>query len=724
MQESALDATHTLRVAGMTCASCVATIEKALRATPGVHSAVVNLATGKAQVHGTGELSRQALVDAVKSSGYSVRDDSAPQDEEKSDRLETRRLIIVAALTIPLVAIAMGPHIMMLFGGGDDMSGMAGMEGMEGMTAEEMANMPGMEGMDMSDDAEAMPTPYPWLQFALATPVVVVGGAPFFRGAWSAVRNRHLTMDVLVATGMATAFGYSTAVLLFPALDTGQGVYFETAAVIVMLLLLGRRIEQRAQRRARATLRRLLDPTAKDATAGQMLEQAQASKIPIQHAVDRIVRHFVPTVLAIAVAASIFWMTLGAPIATDAGFTPSSMALMSLIAVLIIACPCALGLAVPMAVLTGTSRGADTGVIIRGGEALQASRDLDTIVVKKTGILTTGHPEVTDILPAASLVSMPKTPDELLILAAAVEAKSDHALAIAFQRRAQGHATISAAEAFETVAGHGVSAKVDGRQIMVGNPTWLATKGISFAEQQGHIERLRGEGKTVVGIAEDGVALGVIATTDPVRPSTARALDALRSKGLHVVLLTSDNAQTANAFAKSLGITRVLAEVTASEQPASIRHLKSEGSRVAVVGDAVQDAAILAEANLGITMGGRAGHDSAGGIALLQDDLMGVPAALDLTRATLRKVQQNLAWAFAYNALLIPVAAGLLVAWPLFGSATRLDPMLAGVAMTLSITSVMLNSLLLRRWQPSHPHAGAQGPPGSFPLGSGNPVKA
>ncbi len=721
----------------MTCASCVATIEKGLRTTPGVHSAVVNLATGKAQVHGTKDLSRQALVDAVKTSGYSVREDSAPQEEEKGDRRETRRLIIAAALTIPLFAIAMGPHIMMFLGIGDHMSGMGGMEGMEGMegmhsmhgmegmenmTAEEMAAMGmDMSGMDMGGHGghDGMAMGDLWLQFALAAPVVVYGGAPFFRGAWNAYRSRHLTMDTLVATGVGTAFGYSTAILIWPGLDSGQGVYFETAAVVVTLLLLGRLIEQRAQRRARATLRRMLEPTAKDTATGQMLEQAQTSKIPIQHAVDRIVRYFVPAVLVIAFAASIFWSTLGAPIAVDAGFTPSSMALVSLLTVLIIACPCALGLAVPMAVLTGTSRGAEKGIILRGGEALQAARGLDTVVIKKS-TLTTGHPEVTDTLPATTLVLSPKNADELLILAASAAAKSDHALAIAIQRRAQGNA-IPQAESFEAFPDKGFTAQVEGKQVLVGTPAWLASKGISLAEQQYHIERLRNEGKTVVGIAQDGTSLGIIATADPVRPNAARALDALRHQGLQVVLLTGDHAQTAHALAKPLGITRILADVPASDQAATIRHLKGEGSRVALVGDATTDAAAMAEAHLGITVGGRAGN--VGGIALLDDDLLGIPAALDLARATLRKVHQNLAWAFAYNALLIPVAAGLLVARPLFGSATRLDPMLAGVAMTLSITSVMLNSLLLRRWQPTHSTSN-QGPPGSFPLGSGNPVKA
>lgn len=705
----------TLRVAGMTCASCVATIEKALRATPGVHGATVNLATGKAQVHGAPDLARDALVEAVKGSGYSVKEPTPTLDEEESNRTETIRLIVVAALTIPLVAVAMGPHIMMLFSGGS-MEGMDGMdmEGMEGMTAEEMAAM----GMDMGDD-EAMATPYPWLQFALATPVVIFGGAPFLRGAWNAFRKRHLTMDSLVATGMVTAFGYSTAVLVFPALDSGQGVYFETAAVIVTLLLLGRRIEQGAQRRARATLRRLLEPVGGQPTAtGQLLEDAQVSKIPIQQAVDRVVRYFVPTVLAIAVAASVFWMTLGAPVATEAGFTPSSMALMSLIAVLIIACPCALGLAVPMAVLTGTSRGAESGLIIRGGDALQASRGIDTVVVKSRGVVTTGNPAVTDLVPYGRPAA------DVLALASAVEGLSNHPVAVAIRRHAQTHSVPShEASSFQGHPGRGAQATVNGTPVVVGRLEWLTELGIDTSPAAAEGQALRSASKTVVGVSQGGVLIGVVAVADPVRPTSKQAIVDLQGRGFEVILMSGDSPATANALAASLGIHRVVSRAAAEKQGAAIQALKDEGKRVAVVGDAVQDAPAVANAHLGIAMGAHAASSTAG-VVLTKEDLLGVPAALDLAHATLRKVRQNLAWAFAYNAILIPVAAGLLVAWPLFGSPMRLDPMLAGAAMTLSITSVMLNSLALRKWKPnSGSLAGVSARPTGFPVGSGNPVK-
>ncbi|MHB1260451.1 MAG: heavy metal translocating P-type ATPase [Thermoplasmatota archaeon] len=712
--------THTLRVTGMTCASCVATIEKALRATPGVETAVVNLATGKAQVHGKPDLTRQALAEAIRGSGYGVNESTAQADEGHDPR-ETRRLIAAIVLTIPLVFVAMGPHVLALFGGGmagmdmggaDDMSGMQGMEGMEGMTAEEMAAMEGMGGMDMGNEPEAMATPYPWLQFALATPVVIIGGAPFFRGAWNAFRNRHLTMDVLVATGMVTAFGYSTAVLLFPALDSGQGVYFETAAVIVALLLLGRRIEQGAQRRARSTLRRLTDSGS---DAGHMLEDAQSSKISVQHSVDRVVRYFVPAVLAIALAASVFWMTLGAHIATDAGFTPSSMALMSLIAVLIIACPCALGLAVPMAVLAGTSRGAEQGILFRNGQAVQATHGIDTVVLTKTGAVTVGHPEVTDVVSYGYLDS------EILALAGAVEADGKHPLAIAIHRRAGNVGTALQASGFQELAGRGAQAILNGDLVRVGRLEWLAEQGIDVSAAKADAKRLRATGKTVVGVARTDRLLGVVAAIDPIRPTSRRAVEALQARGLEVVLMSGDSPDTANAIGSQLGITRTLSRVLPERQASTIQALKAEGRRVAVVGDGAQDGGAMAEAHLGIAVGGGTG---AAGIVLTNEDLSTIPAALDLGKATMRKVHQNLAWAFGYNALLIPVAAGLLVAWQIFGTPMRLDPMLAGAAMTLSITSVMVNSLALRKWNPA-PHATPQtGVAGSFPVGSGNPVKA
>ena len=695
------EAAQTLRITGMTCASCVATIERSLRATPGVEHATVNLATGLAQVQAPPTVTRASLVEAVKASGYNVKEGTT-FEPEKPDQKETRRFIVAAALTIPLVAIAMGPHIAMLLGID---SGMGGMD-MEGMDMSGMEGMEGMEGMDMEGGDMEMGTPYPWLQFALAAPVVAVGGFPFLRGAWNAYRTRHLTMDVLVATGVLTAFLYSTAVILWPGLDTGQGVYFETAAVVVTLLLLGRRIEAGAQRRARATLARL---AGRDPAAGQLLADAQTSRMAAQAAVDRLVRYFVPTVLVIAIAASLFWMTLGQGIAMDAGFTPSSMGLMSLIAVLIIACPCALGLAVPMAVLNGTSRGAEHGIFLRGAKAVQATHGITTIAFSKTGVLTMGHPEVTDVHPIG------RTEAEVLALAGAVERDAKHPVGIAIHRRAEA-TSMPATTGFVEAPASGAQATIDGTVARVGTLDWLAANGIATDSANLDAKRLREAGKTVVGVSHGDQLVGLLATSDAVRPSARHAIEALKAKGADVVLLSSDHAATAGHLAHQLGI-RIMAGLTHDQQVAAISEMKTDG-RVAVVATA-QDTTLLTAADLSVALGaGSSGAD----VVLTTEDLNGVPAALDLGHVTLRKVRQNLAWAFGYNIVLIPVAAGLLVAWPLFGEALRLDPMLAGVAMVLSITSVLLNSLALRRWRPEP--AIAMPPSPGFPIGSGNPVKA
>ena len=701
--------TQALRVTGMTCASCVATIERALRASPGVEHATVNLATGIANVQAS-TATRQALVEAIKSSGYGVNEGNGP-GPERVDRTEKRRLIAALALTIPLVIIAMGPHVAALFGDGmhmhgegmDDMSGMQGMEGMEGMDG-----MDGMSGMDMDDEGMApMATPYPGLQFALATPVVFVGGAPFFRGAWNALRSRHLTMDVLVATGVATAFAYSAATLFWPKLDSGQGVYFETAAVVVTLLLLGRLIEASAQRRARATLHKL---ASTDPGAGQLLADAQTSRMAAQDAVDRVVRYFVPAVLFIAVAASIFWMTAGAPIAEQAGFTPSSMALMSLIAVLIIACPCGLGLAVPMAVLAGTSRGAEHGIFLRGAKAAQATEGIDTVALGKTGVLTVGNPEVTDI----TTFGIPES--ELVALAGAVERDARHPVAIAIHRRASG-AILPAVQEFREHGGRGAEARVDGQLVRVGRLEWLADAGVDVDPAKSQAKRLRQAAKTVVAVSRGSTLLGLIATHDAIRTSARSAIEALHARGLDTVLVSGDSPDTANALAAQLGIRRTFSRTLPEKQAATIESLQKDGRRVAVVGTP-NDLDLLAQANLSIALGAGAASTD---VVLTNGDLNGLLASLDLGQATLRKVRQNLAWAFGYNVLLIPVAAGLLVAWQLFGMPLRLDPMLAGAAMTLSIISVLLNSRALRRWEPA---SGSTPTTGSFPIGSGNPVKA
>jgi P-type Cu+ transporter len=703
--------TQTLRVTGMTCASCVATIEKALSATPGVTGVKVNLATETALVHGA-NLDRPALVAAVEKSGYGVASGSVRQIEAKisqADQQAALRLVICAALTIPLVIIAMGPHVLMLFGSdaGMDMGaappdgegpaggGMEGMDmpgmdmgGMQMAGADGMAAMPGMEAGMMLENA--------WPQLLLATPVVIYGGAPIFRGAWNALRGRHITMDTLVSLGIITAFSYSAAITFRPELAPGPGLYFETAAVIVTLILLGRTIEHRARKRAVAMMESATDVGAdRAAQVRHILEDAQGSRVGIQAAVDRVIRLFVPLVLTVAIASFLFWWTLGAPIAAAAGLAPQTLALLSLVAVLIIACPCGLGLAIPMAVMAGTARGAQQGILIRSGEALEASRRLDTVVFEKTGILTMGHPEVTDIIPLSG------TEQDVLALAGAAEAKSPHPLAIAIHRRAQtSGTTMPGVTETATVDGQGVEATTTEGKIQVGRPQWLAGQGVPMEVVSGQLARLRGEAKTVVGVAHASRLVGLIALTDQAKPSSQAAVKELQDKGFEVVLMAGDDEATTNAVASSLGIKRVLAEVLPADRPTAIRRLRQEEGRcVAVVGDGRKDAAILAEANVGIAMGPGDLTQHAGNILLLKDDPAGAAAGIDLARSTLRKARQNLVWAFAYNVALIPVAAGLLVAWPIFGQRLQLDPMYGAVAMTLSIVSVIANSMRLQRWR-------------------------
>lgn len=733
--------TQTLRVTGMTCASCVATIERALVATPGVTSAKVNLATETALVHGAG-LDRAVLVAAVEKSGYGVASGSARQIEAKisdADRIAMRRLLVCAALTIPLVILAMGPHIAMLLGfdgmamdssnmaappsgaadmGGMDMSGMQGMDmsgmdmGTMAMDGMDMGAMPGMPGMDPEPMAADLMLDNAWPQLLLAAPVVAYGGFPIFRGAWNALRGRHVTMDTLVSLGILTAFSYSAAITFRPAWALGPGLYFETAAVIVTLILLGRLIEHRARKRAVAMMESATEAGSDRADqVRQILDDAQGSRVGIQAAVDRIIRLFVPLVLTIAIGSLLFWWTLGAPMAAAAGFAPQSLALLSLLAILIIACPCGLGLAIPMAVMAGTARGAQQGILIRSGEALEAAHSIDTVVFEKTGILTAGHPEVTDILPLAG------TEQEVLALAGAAEAKSRHPIAIAIHRRAKAAGTTMphVADATE-VEGNGVQGTTAEGAIIVGRPQWLASHGIDMDLVSGQLARLRGEAKTVVGVARGGRLVGLLALSDSVKPTSKDAVQQLQVKGLEVVLMAGDDAATTNALASSLGIKRVIPEVLPADRAAAIRRLRQEeGRRVAVVGDGLKDAAILAEANLGIALGPGDLTKHAGGILLLKDDPTGAVAGIDLARHTLRKVHQNLAWAFLYNVALIPVAAGLFVAWRLFGPPLHLDPMYGAVAMTLSIVSVIVNSMRLGKWQKA-------GTPTTPAVGEGTPA--
>ena len=716
----------TLKLTGMTCANCAQTIEKALRATPGVQAANVNLATETASVRAEGAR-RADLVAAVERVGYGVAGVEAADEDapDEASRERARRLLVATVFTVPLFLLAMGGMLL---------------------------------GVMVPHQA--------WVELALATPVMLYAAWPFYVGAFKALRNRSANMDVLVAVGTLAAYLYSLVVTVAPGLVPASGTYYETAGVIVTLILLGKVLEARSKSRASAAIRRLFEMGARnarvqrdgawvevpveqvqvgdrmlvkpgekvptdgrivdgeshldesmvtgesmpvgkkrgDAVIGatvnqegaltveatrvgsetmlaqivQFMEEAQAARAPIQRLVDAVTAWFVPAVLAAALLTSLAW----AVIAGDVG-----QAVFAGIAVVIIACPCAMGLATPMAIIVGMGKGAENGILIKGAEALEASKAIDVVVLDKTGTVTQGRAEVVEDAPAPGV---PRS--DLYGVAAAVEASSEHPLAAAIVRRARRETLPQAAGAsFRNVPGKGAQALVRGRPALVGRPEWLAEEGIDIKLMENEINALRGKALTLVAVAHDGKLLGLLAVADAVKPTSAEAVRQLRAQGVEVVLLTGDNRQTAEAIAGQVGIERVVADVLPQDKARVVRDLKAQGKRVAMVGDGVNDAIALAEADLGIAMGG--GTDvakEAGQVVLLRDDLRDAVAALDLSRASLRKVRQNLVWAFAYNVVLIPVAAlGLL------------HPALAAGAMALSSVSVIANSSLLRRWRPA-----------------------
>lgn len=668
---------------------------------------------------------------------------SAPEEDNSELRDMTRRFWIGAALTLPVFVLAMA-HLI------------------PSLAAQHWA------GSDISR----------WIQFASTTPVVVWAGWPFFRRGWRSLISGHWNMFTLIAMGVGAAYLYSAAAMLMPGLfphamrhEGRVGVYFEAAAVIVVLVLLGQVLELRARSRTGSAIKALLNlapPTARkvesegdrevpldqvqvgdllrvvpgdkvpvdglvlegashvdesmltgeplpvqkgsgDRVTGgtvngagsfilraervgsdtllgqivQMVAEAQRSRAPIQGLADRVAGIFVPAVLFVAVLTFGSWLWLGPE-------PPLAYAVVNAVAVLIIACPCALGLATPMSIMVGVGRGAQEGVLVKNAEALERLEKVSTLVVDKTGTLTEGKPKLMEVLPIEGFDE-----NELLRLAASLEQGSEHPLASAIERGARERGvTLSSLEEFRSITGGGVTGRVAGRQVLIGTPALLRGEGVEgLAALEAAASKRQEQGQTAMFVAIDGKPAGVLTVADPIKATTAQAIGELHQFGLTLVMLTGDNRRTAEAVAKTLGIDRVEAEVSPAEKAAHVKRLRAEGRRAAMAGDGINDAPALSEADTGIAMG--AGTDVAiqsAGITLVQGDLRGIAKAIRLSRATMRNIRQNLFFAFVYNALGIPIAAGLLYPW--FG--VLLSPILAGAAMSLSSVSVIANALRLR----------------------------
>ncbi|MFH1983090.1 MAG: heavy metal translocating P-type ATPase [Pseudomonadota bacterium] len=736
-----------LPIRGMTCANCAMTIERTLkRKVTGVLDASVNFATERASVTYLPSVTTlQNMAAAIEKAGFTaiLADDAdalvdtESQAREAEIRNQTLKFITGLIFTLPLFTLSMARDF-----------GLVG----------DWSHAPWVN----------------WLFWLLATPVQFYTGWDYYVGAFKNLRNRTANMDVLVAMGSSVAYYYSVAVLLVPAL--GGHVYFETAAVIITLIKLGKMLESRTKGRTGAAIRKLMDLSPKTATVvdgdkerevplnrvqvgdiirvrpGQsipvdgtvtsgesavdesmlsgepipvdkrpgdavvggtinqqgvftftaervgsetalaqiirLVQDAQGSKAPIQALADRVAAVFVPSVIGIALAVfAIWWIAGGA-------FVP---AMIRLVAVLVIACPCALGLATPTAIMAGTGKGAESGILFKNAQALETAARLDVVVLDKTGTLTEGKPGVTDIY--ATTVG-PDAESGLLWLAAAVEQGSEHPLGKAIVSAARDrNMTLPTAHAFAAVSGLGVSATVDGRQVRVGKPGWFGETGPDLGALREVIKGYQADGKTAMPVVVDGSPAGVIAVSDKVKPDSADAVAALHRLGLRVVMITGDNALAADAIAKTVAIDEVLAEVRPDEKSARIKALQASGRRVAMVGDGINDAPALAQADVGLAIG--TGTDVAietADVILSSGSLKGIPRAIGLSRDTMRTIRQNLFWAFIYNIILIPLAAGVLHPFTSLPEMLRsLHPIMAALAMSLSSVTVVSNSLRLYR---------------------------
>jgi len=740
-----------LEIEGMTCASCVGRVERALLAVPGVQSASVNLATERATVQGDASLAPAALVAAIAKAGYSAKaldrslnnDDAQAQRQAEEARVLKRDLLFAAALTLPVFLLEMGGHLVPAF---------------------------------HHFIASTLGTQNSWLlQFVLTTLVLVFPGRRFYEKGIPALLRGGPDMNSLVAVGTLAAYGFSLVATFVPRLlPAGTvNVYYEAAAVIVTLILLGRVLEARAKGRTSEAIKRLLKLQAKTArvrregsvvelpleqisngdiidvrpgeriavdgevidgdsyvdesmisgepvpvqktpgstvvggtvnqtgTLGvratavggatvlaqiiRLVEQAQSAKLPIQALVDRITLWFVPAVMGLAVLTFLVWLLFGPAPALTFG-------LVNAVAVLIIACPCAMGLATPTSIMVGTGRGAELGVLFRKGEALQLLKQAQVVAVDKTGTLTEGRPLLTDLQLADGFER-----SDVLAKVAAVEDRSEHPIARAIVDAAQQDGlSLPAVEAFESVTGYGVRAQVQGTRVEVGADRFMQTLGLDVGVFAAAAKQLGEEGKSPLYAAIGGKLAAIIAVSDPIKHDTRAAIASLHALGLKVAMITGDNRRTAEAIARQLGIDEVVAEVLPEGKVEAVNRLKAAHGQLAYVGDGINDAPALAAADVGMAIG--TGTDvaiEAADVVLMSGSLQGVPNAIALSKATMGNIRQNLFWAFAYNTALIPVAAGAL--YPVWG--VLLSPVFAAGAMALSSVFVLGNALRLKRFK-------------------------
>ncbi|GAW93733.1 heavy metal translocating P-type ATPase [Calderihabitans maritimus] len=731
-----------LAITGMSCAACAAKIEKKLNGLPGVKAARVNLATEKATVEFIpGTISVKDMIDAVEQLNYGAHriDDDAGRDAEKEAReREIRRqkifFIFSAIFSFPLALYMFGELL-----------------GMRGVWPDILFN--------------------PYFQLVLATPVQFIAGWQFYKDSYITLKNKSANMSVLIAMGTSAAYFYSLAVTFWGDRFGQHEVYYETGAIIITLIILGKLLEAIAKGRTSEAIRKLMGLQAKTARVirnGQeldipvdevevgdivvvrpgekipvdgiiieghssvdesmltgesipvdkkpgdevigatvnkhgsfkfkatkvgkdtalaqiirLVEEAQGSKAPIQRMADVISAYFVPAVVAIAVVTFLIWYFIVDP----GNFT---RALINFTAVLVIACPCALGLATPTSIMVGTGKGAENGILIKGGEYLEKAHRLNAIILDKTGTITKGEPEVTDVVGLNEM-----NEEEILRLAAIAEKNSEHPLgqAIIAGAKAKGM-DIPDPNNFNAIPGHGVTVEVEGKHILLGNRKLMRQHGVEIAEVEEKVQELENQGKTAMLMAVEGKMAGIIAVADTVKEHSQEAIKDLQRMGIEVWMITGDNRRTAEAIAKQVGIKHVMAEVLPEDKANKVQELRQQGKVVGMVGDGINDAPALAAADVGFAIG--TGTDvamEAADITLIRGDLRGIVASIQLSKATMRNIKQNLFWALAYNSAGIPVAA-----------AGLLSPVLAGAAMAFSSVSVVTNALRLRRWRfkPSH----------------------